>query len=57
MAMAHAMGQTAKTMSAMNDAVKIQDVQKTMMDFEKQSTRMGMAEEMSKLSHDLHTCT
>lgn len=48
MAMAHAMGQTAKTMGAMNQAVKLQDVQHTMMDFEKQSTHMAMSEELSK---------
>ena len=48
MAMAHAMGQTAKTMGAMNQAVRPQDIQKTMMEFEKQSTHMGMAEEMSE---------
>ena len=48
MAMAHAMGQTAKTMGVMNQAIKPQDIQKTMMEFEKQSTHMGMADEMSK---------
>ena len=47
MAMAQAMGQTAKTMGAMNQAVRPQDIQKTMMEFEKQSTHMSMAEEMS----------
>ena len=46
--MAHAMGQTAKTMGVMNQAIKPQDIQKTMMEFEKQSTHMGMADEMSK---------
>lgn len=48
MAMAQAMGQTAKTMGAMNQAVKLQDMQHSMMDFEKQSTHMAMAEELSK---------
>lgn len=44
--MAGAMGSTAKTMSAMNQQLKVEDIQKTMMNFEKESTKMDMAGEM-----------
>lgn len=46
--MAGAMGSTAKTMSAMNQQLKVEDIQKTMMNFEKESTKMDMAGEMSE---------
>ena len=47
MTMATAMGSTAKVMGKMNQAMKVEDVHKTMQQFEKESTRMEMAEEMS----------
>ena len=43
------MGSTAKTMAAVNKQVKVEDIQKTMMNFEKESTKMDMAGEMSEL--------
>lgn len=46
--MAGAMGSTAKTMSAVNQQMKVEDIQKTMMNFEKESTKMDMAGEMSE---------
>ena len=46
-AMTKAMGQTAKTMGAMNKQVKLEDIQKTMQQFEKESTHMDMAGELS----------
>ena len=48
MKMATAMGSTAKVMGKMNQAMKLEDVHKTMQQFEKESTRMEMADEMSK---------
>ena len=46
-AMGKAMGQTAKTMGAMNKQIKLEDIQKTMQQFEKESTKMDMAGELS----------
>ena len=46
--MASAMGSTAKAMAATNKQLKLEDIQKTMMNFEKESTKMDMAGEMSK---------
>ena len=46
--MASAMGSTAKAMGAMNKQMKVEDIQATMMNFEKESTRMDMAGEMSE---------
>ena len=46
--MAGAMGSTAKTMAAVNKQIKVEDIQKTMMNFEKESTKMDMAGELSK---------
>ena len=45
--MAGAMGSTAKTMAAVNKQIKVEDIQKTMMNFEKESTKMDMAGELS----------
>ncbi len=47
--MAAAMGSTAKAMAATNQQLKVEDIQKTMMSFEQESTKMDMAGEMSKL--------
>ena len=47
--MAAAMGSTAKAMAATNKQIKIEDIQKTMMGFEQESTKMDMAGEMSEL--------
>jgi charged multivesicular body protein 2B len=44
--MAGAMGSTAKTMAAVNKQVKVEDIQKTLMNFEKESTKMDMAGEL-----------
>ena len=46
--MAGAMGSTAKTMAAVNQQMKVEDIQKTMMNFEKESMKMDMAGEMSE---------
>ena len=46
--MAGAMGSTAKTMAAVNKQVKVEDIQKTLMNFEKESTKMDMAGELSE---------
>ncbi len=46
--MASAMGSTAKAMAATNKQLKVEDIQKTMMNFERESTKMDMAGEMSK---------
>ena len=46
--MAGAMGSTAKTMAAVNKQFKVEDIQKTMMNFEKESTKMDMAGELSE---------
>ena len=35
-------------MAAVNKQVKVEDIQKTMMNFEKESTKMDMAGEMSE---------
>ena len=50
MSMAKAMGQTAKTMGVMNKQLKLEDVQKTMQQFDKESTKMEMADELSMSS-------
>ena len=50
MSMAKAMGQTAKTMGAMNKQLKLEDVQKTMQQFDKESTKMEMTDELSMSS-------
>ena len=42
------MGSTAKTMAAVNKQVKVEDIQKTLMNFEKESTKMDMAGELSE---------
>ena len=47
-AMTKAMGQTSKAMASMNKQVKLEDIQKTMQQFEKESTKMDMAGEMSE---------
>ena len=47
--MAGAMGSTAKTMAAVNQQLKVEDIQKTMMNFEKESSKMDTAGELSKL--------
>lgn len=44
--LAEAMGETAKTMGAMNKAVKPEAVAKTMRDFEMANAKMGMTEEV-----------
>lgn len=46
--MAGAMGSTATTMAAVNKELKVEDIQKTMMNFEKESTKMDMAGELSE---------
>lgn len=46
--MATAMGSTAKVMGAMNKQMKVEDIQKTMMNFEQESTKMEMAGELSE---------
>ena len=46
--MAHAMGSTAKVMAATNKQMKLEDIQKTMANFDRESTKMDMAGEMSK---------
>ena len=48
--MAAAMGSTAKVMAASNKQLKVEDIQKTMMNFEQESTKMDMAGEMSEWS-------
>lgn len=48
--MASAMGSTAKVMGAMNKQMKVQDIQRTMMNFEQESTKMEMAGELSECS-------
>ena len=50
--MASAMGSTAKAMGAMNKQLKVEDIQKTMMNFDQESTKMELAGEMSKLFPD-----
>ncbi|XP_003387816.1 PREDICTED: charged multivesicular body protein 2b-like [Amphimedon queenslandica] len=45
-AMTKAMGQTSKAMASMNKQVKLEDIQRTMQQFEKESTKMDMAGEM-----------
>ena len=47
--MASAMGSTAKVMAATNKQMKLEDIQKTMANFDKESTKMDMAGEMSEL--------
>ncbi|XP_023234029.1 charged multivesicular body protein 2b-like [Centruroides sculpturatus] len=44
--LASAMSKTSKTMAAVNKQMKPEQVMKTMQDFEKESTKMGMAEEI-----------
>ena len=46
--MAGAMGSTAKAMAATNKQINVQDIQKTMMNFEQETTKMDMAGEMSE---------
>ena len=53
--MAHAMGSTAKVMAATNKQLKVEDIQRTMASFEKESTKMDMAGEMSKFRVEFHT--
>ncbi|KAH7947653.1 hypothetical protein HPB52_014890 [Rhipicephalus sanguineus] len=48
--LANAMATTAKTMGEVNKQIKPQDIAKTMQDFEKESTKMGMTEELGKCS-------
>lgn len=56
--MAGAMGSTAKTMAVVNQQIKVEDIQKTMMNFEKESTKMDMAGEISEwiFVHAQHFC-
>ncbi|XP_067118763.1 charged multivesicular body protein 2b [Centruroides vittatus] len=44
--LASAMSKTSKTMAAVNKQMKPEQIMKTMQDFEKESTKMGMAEEI-----------
>jgi charged multivesicular body protein 2B len=44
--MAGVMGSTAKTMAAVNKQLKVEDIQKTMMNFEKESSKMDTAGEL-----------
>lgn len=44
--LASAMSTTSKTMAAVNKQMKPEQIMKTMQDFEKESTKMGMAEEI-----------
>ncbi|XP_077540390.1 charged multivesicular body protein 2b [Haemaphysalis longicornis] len=44
--LASAMGTTAKTMGEVNKRIKPQDIARTMQEFEKESTKMGMTEEL-----------
>ena len=46
--MAGAMGSTAKTMAAVNQQLKVEDIQRTMMNFEKESAKMDTAGELSE---------
>lgn len=56
-AMTKAMGQTSKAMASMNKQVKLEDIQKTMQQFEKESTKMDMAGEMSEwMMRYMYTC-
>ena len=48
--MASAMGSTAKAMAASNKQLKVEDIQKTMMGFEQESSKMELAGEMSEWS-------
>ncbi|KAH7938263.1 hypothetical protein HPB49_022012 [Dermacentor silvarum] len=50
--LANAMATTAKTMGEVNKQIKPQDIAKTMQDFEKESTKMGMTEELGKYFED-----
>lgn len=50
MAMSKAMGQTAKTMGAVNKQMDLPQLQKTMQTFEQESAKMDMAGELG-------TCT
>ncbi|KAH8020945.1 hypothetical protein HPB51_010335 [Rhipicephalus microplus] len=50
--LANAMATTAKTMGEVNKQIKPQDIAKTMQDFEKESTKMGMTEELGKCSFE-----
>ena len=45
------MGQTAKAMGAMNKQVNLQDVQQTMQNFEKESAKMEMADELGTVHY------
>ena len=44
--MAQSMGTATKAMGAMNKQMNVQDIAKTMQEFEKESTKMDMADEM-----------
>ena len=46
--MAHAMGSTAKVMAATNKQMKLEDIQKTLASYDKESTKMELAGEMSE---------
>ena len=50
--MATAMGSTAKVMAATNKQMKLEDIQKTMANFDKESTKMDLAGEMSKSKYN-----
>ena len=54
MAMSSAMGQTAKAMGAMNKQVNLQDIQQTMQNFEKESAKMEMADELGTYCSCVH---
>lgn len=45
--MAQAMGSTAKVMAATNKQMKLEDIQSTLANFDKESTKMDLAGEMS----------
>ena len=51
MKMAGAMSTTTKTMTAMNKAMDPQKTAKMMQDFQKETMKMEMSEEMSKYSN------
>ena len=46
--MAAAMGSTASAMAATNKQLKVEDIQRTMAGFEKESTKMELAGELSE---------
>ncbi|CAN7988540.1 unnamed protein product [Ixodes hexagonus] len=53
--LADAMATTAKTMGEVNKNIKPQDIARTMQEFEKQTMKMGMTEEIGKLDDTLNS--